>query len=192
MSKKGDDTRQSIRESAQTLFAEKGFKEVTMTDICEATGLSRGGLYRHYESTQQIFLEIMNAGMNLPDDYLYIKMEQGISALSLLEEMLEIYKNEMIDNKNSLSIAIYEFFSNPHNCSDDNTILKHYQRSITIWNSLIQYGIKRGEFNNVNSVAVGDTLLFAYQGVRLFSKLMPIDEEIPERIIQQIRSLLLP
>lgn len=60
MSKKGDRTKQFIKEKAKILFAEKGFKIVTMKDICEATGLSRGGLYRHYNSTHVIFSEIIS------------------------------------------------------------------------------------------------------------------------------------
>ena len=55
MGKKGEDTKKLIREKAVSLFARKGFKNVTMKDICSVTGLSRGGLYRHYNSTQQIF-----------------------------------------------------------------------------------------------------------------------------------------
>ena len=51
MSLKGEKTKQDIREKAYQLFAEKGFKDVTMKDICELTGLSLGGLYRHFEST---------------------------------------------------------------------------------------------------------------------------------------------
>lgn len=35
-----------------------------MKDICEATGLSRGGLYIHYGSTQQIFSDIVNEIMS--------------------------------------------------------------------------------------------------------------------------------
>lgn len=54
MGAKGEKTKQLICESAFCLFAEKGFKDVTMKDICERTKLSRGGLYRHYESTSQI------------------------------------------------------------------------------------------------------------------------------------------
>ncbi len=45
VSLKGEKTKQDIREKAYQLFVEKGFKEVTMKDICELTGLSRGGLY---------------------------------------------------------------------------------------------------------------------------------------------------
>ena len=41
-------------------IAEKGFKDVTMSDICEKSQLSRGGLYRHYSSTSEIFREIIS------------------------------------------------------------------------------------------------------------------------------------
>lgn len=41
VNKRGEATRRRIREKACLLFAEKGFKEVTMKDICEITGLSR-------------------------------------------------------------------------------------------------------------------------------------------------------
>lgn len=44
MSVRGDKTRKDILEKAYGLFAEKGFKDVTMKDICEQTGLSRGGI----------------------------------------------------------------------------------------------------------------------------------------------------
>lgn len=63
MGTKGEKTKRIICENAFQLFAEKGFKDVTMKDICEKTGLSRGGLYRHYENTGQIFLEIIRVLM---------------------------------------------------------------------------------------------------------------------------------
>ena len=37
---KGDKTKEFILEKALSLFAEKGFKNVTMKDICMETGLS--------------------------------------------------------------------------------------------------------------------------------------------------------
>ena len=76
MSSKGEKTKQDIREKAYQLFAEKGFKEVTMKDICERTGLSRGGLYRHYESTEQIFLEIVYAFSEQQKNEVSAKIEQ--------------------------------------------------------------------------------------------------------------------
>ena len=64
MGKKGDKTKAAIRKAALVLFVQKGFKDVTMKDICEAAGLSRGGLYTHYGSTGQVFADIINELMS--------------------------------------------------------------------------------------------------------------------------------
>ena len=60
MGNKAEKTKEHIKKEAYRLFAEKGFKEVTMTDICNKTGLSRGGLYRYYSGTDAIFSEILS------------------------------------------------------------------------------------------------------------------------------------
>ena len=55
---KGDQTRQLICMEAFKLFTEKGYKDVTMKDICEKTGLSRGGLYRIMKVPNKFFLKL--------------------------------------------------------------------------------------------------------------------------------------
>ncbi|MDE5931629.1 MAG: TetR/AcrR family transcriptional regulator, partial [Lachnospiraceae bacterium] len=147
MSLKGEKTKQEIREKAYQLFAKKGFKEVTMKDICELTGLSRGGLYRHYESTEQIFLEIVNAFSDKQKKEVLAKIEQHIPAATILEELLSRYASEMIDHENSFSLAICEFYSNPEISKEDNSVKKQYEISKLTWVELINYGIGTKEFN---------------------------------------------
>ena len=192
MSLKGEKTKQGIREKAYQLFAEKGFKDVTMKDVCELTGLSRGGLYRHYESTGQIFLEIVNAFSNKQKSEVFNKIEQRIPATTILEELLSRYVSEMIDYENSLSLAIYEFYSNPAISKKDNSVKKQYEISKSTWIALINYGIGTKEFNPVNPESVFNVIIFAYQGVRMYSKLMKIDDDIPTQIMNEIKKLLLP
>lgn len=191
MGKKGEDTKKLIRERAAYLFAQKGFKNVTMKDICAATGLSRGGLYRHYDSTRQIFLEIIEALMGAQDNELTEKMNAGLPASQILNEILERYRKEMLDNAASLSVAIYEFFSENYSNGQDNLLLKQYQYSVDMWNEFLSYGIKRGEFKTVDCKEVIDIILFSYQGVRMYSTIIPLDEQIPARIINHIKKILL-
>ena len=191
MGKKGEDTKKLIRERAAYLFAQKGFKNVTMKDICAATGLSRGGLYRHYDSTRQIFLQIIDALMGAQDNELTEKMNAGLPASQILNEILERYRKEMLDNAASLSVAIYEFFSENYSNGQDNLLLKQYQYSVDMWNEFLSYGIKRGEFKTVDCKEVIDIILFSYQGVRMYSTIIPLDEQIPARIINQIKKILL-
>ena len=111
MNKRGQETRKHIKKCACSLFAEKGFKQVTMKDICDAAKLSRGGLYCHYESTRQIFQEIIDDMTSEQDNEIDLRIEQNCSAVTILDEILNKYENEMLDSQSSLSIAIYEYFS---------------------------------------------------------------------------------
>lgn len=191
MSLRGDRTRQDIRDRAYRLFAEKGFKEVTMKDICERTGLSRGGLYRHYESTEQIFLEIVNAFSNQQKNEVFSRMEKHVPAVVILEELLLKYEREMNDSENSFSLAICEYYSDPAISKEDNAVKRQYEISKATWTALINYGIGTKEFKRVNPESVFHILVFAYQGVRMYSRLMKIDRDIPDQIITEIKGLLL-
>lgn len=190
VNKRGIETRQKIKEKAYQLFAEKGFKDVTMKDVCEATGLSRGGLYCHYESTQQIFKELMDDLLSRQENDFDRQMRDNVSAIVILDYILERYRDEMLDSQSSLSVAIYEYFSQKEMAVQNNSLYEQYLASKRAWEKLIQYGITRHEFKEVEIPAVFDLIVFSYQGVRMYSKLMPIDEEIPARIVRQIRNLL--
>ena len=191
MSLRGDRTKQEIRDKAYRLFVEKGFKEVTMKDICERAGLSRGGLYRHYESTEQIFLEIVNAFSDRQKCDVRGKIERHMPAAVILEELLSGYEKEMSDRENSLSLAICEFYSSPEISEDDNSVIRQYEVSKSTWLELINYGIGTKEFNSVDPESVFHLLVFAYQGVRMYSRLMEIDRNVPAQITNEIRTLLL-
>lgn len=182
---------QDIRDRAYRLFAEKGFKEVTMKDICERTGLSRGGLYRHYESTEQIFLEIVDAFSNQQKNEVFSRMEKHAPAVVILEELLSKYEREMNDSENSFSLAICEYYSDPAISKEDNAVKRQYEISKATWTALINYGIGTKEFKRVNPESVFHILVFAYQGVRMYSRLMKIDRDIPDQIITEIKGLLL-
>lgn len=192
MSLRGKKTKQLIREKAYRLFAEKGFKEVTMKDICELTGLSRGGLYRHYESTGQIFLEIVDAFSDRQKSEVSAKIEQHLPAVLILEGLLSRYAREMNDHENSISLAICEFYSDPEISKEENSVKKQYEISKSAWTELINYGIGTKEFNPVNPESVFHLIVFAYQGVRMYSRLMKIDPDIPDQIVAEIKRLLLP
>ncbi|MBS5684752.1 MAG: TetR/AcrR family transcriptional regulator [[Clostridium] innocuum] len=191
MGKKGDETKKHIKEQAKLLFANKGFKEVTMKDICEATSLSRGGLYRHYDSTDQIFAEIISEFLDVQNNIFSESIEKGISASEILNEILNNYQLEMLDAKHSLSMAIYEYFSSKNIAENENILLKRYQLSFDYWDKLVNYGISRGEFKSVDTKGIIDLILFSYQGIRMYSQLMPIQKETPIRMIEQIKKLLL-
>lgn len=189
--KRGDETRALIKKCSCALFAEKGFKQITMKDICERTKLSRGGLYCHYSSTQEVFRDILNDLMIHQEDTISEKIVQNISAATILNDVLETYRQEMLDGQSSLSLAILEYFSLQNPSDTENELWEQYQLSLNAWEKLIRYGIEKGEFYHVDVKAVFHLIIFAYQGVRMYSKLMPIKDDIPAGITEQIKKILI-
>jgi len=168
MSKKGDETKEKILEAAKALFAQKGFKDVSMSDICNETGLSRGGLYRHYSSVSEIFREIIS------DDFSFdIRIENKESALTILTSTLKYIEDEIVHSENSLSLAIYEYANVENNREE---FLAIEDRAKKRWIKLIEYGVKTGEFCKVNPTAVAEMILYYYQGLRMWSRVVDIDE----------------
>jgi len=55
--KKGEQTRQEIIRKAAPVFNQRGFAGASMNDIMQATGLEKGGLYRHFTCKQQLATE---------------------------------------------------------------------------------------------------------------------------------------
>ncbi len=54
---KGDDTRSRILETSINLFNQHGFAGTSLSDIMQATGLQKGGIYRHFDSKDELALE---------------------------------------------------------------------------------------------------------------------------------------
>ena len=48
-------TKQKILNEALTLFSEKGYSAVYVSDIADAVGIKAPSLYKHYKSKQEIF-----------------------------------------------------------------------------------------------------------------------------------------
>lgn len=190
MGRKGVLTKLNIKNQSIKVFVRKGFKNITMKDICEATNLSRGGLYRYYSDTRQIFTEIINDIMNNQSDEFSEGIELSLSAKDILLNVFDRYKSEMLDSQNSISVAIYEFFSSESG-KNENVMAQQYEKSREMWKRLLEYGIERGEFNVTDIDAVFDLIVFSYQGVRMCGTIAPIDESIPNRIIDMLKKIIL-
>lgn len=181
METKGERTRKEILSAAKMLFSERGYKDVSMQDICNVTGLSKGGLYRHFGSKAEILLELVKKEKRVEQD-----IRDGVSAVQVLENLLEIYRNDMIKCKESLAYALFEYASG---CTEPvidskNTVEKE------VWHKLVEYGVSTGEFNDVNPDVVMDTFLYSYRGVMMWGRVLPFADETIGHLIDAVKVML--
>ena len=52
--RKGDETKREILRAAEQLFCQKGYEAASMQEIVRAAGVSKGGIYHHFASKEEI------------------------------------------------------------------------------------------------------------------------------------------
>ena len=55
--RKGEHTRQEIIRKAAPIFNQRGYEGAALSDLMRATGLEKGGIYRHFDSKEQLAAE---------------------------------------------------------------------------------------------------------------------------------------
>lgn len=107
--KKGSKRKLEIQRATKVLIFEKGYSAVTMADICAVLKLSVGGLYYHYHSIEEIFLDIVE---NEVSDIWEI-----FSEVNNIESLLEAFrtyqkfeKDDMMNFETRLNCIIYPYF----------------------------------------------------------------------------------
>lgn len=61
------DPRQEILRTSARLFQQQGYDGTSMNDVAAALKLSKGGLYHHFQSKDEILFELMNHAMDITE-----------------------------------------------------------------------------------------------------------------------------
>ena len=62
------DSRQEILRAAARLFQQQGYDATSMNDVAAALGLSKGGLYHHFQSKDEILFHLMDHAMEITQE----------------------------------------------------------------------------------------------------------------------------
>lgn len=56
--RKGDETKQTILRAAEQLFCQRGYEAASMQEIVQLSGISKGGIYHHFASKEEIMSQL--------------------------------------------------------------------------------------------------------------------------------------
>lgn len=175
MGEKSVQKRQFILETARKVFMEKGFKQVTMKDIVDACEISRGGLYLYFESTKEIFLEVLRMESQETDDTFAIS--ENASSADILALFLKEQKKELLRKKNNLSIAVYEFFFDNKVAKKDNIIRNQFEEAVGVIEKLIVAGVETGEFYCEDPLGAARNIMYVLEGLKVSAHTIGITEK---------------
>ena len=123
------------------MFCRKGFLAVTMQDIIDECGISRGGIYIYFSSVDEVFLEVLKQRNKERFSSISKSIHDGEPFDSVLGNYMLKQKERLVSFENSLFRAYCEYiFSKPkaavHAFRD--VQLNHLRSSVT---SILMLGV---------------------------------------------------
>mgnify|MGYP002858247127 FL=1 len=193
MGEKSEQKRKYILEKARGVFAERGYKDVTMKDIVDACEISRGGLYLYFSGTDELFLSVLSSDHEEDDEEAVDAALSGdASAGDMLALFLKEQKKSILRKKDNLTVATYEFFS-AHKVPDkDNPLKNQFDTAVRIVEKLIENGAENGEFYCENPLGCARNLMYVVEGLKIMSKTTSVTEEVIDRELMYVLEGLVP
>lgn len=170
-----------IVETARKVFMEKGFKTVTMKDIVEACDISRGGLYLYFESTNQIFMEVLKLESEETDDVFSRSISEDATAVDILLLFLKEQKKEILRKKDTLTQAIYEFYFANNLPKKDNVLKKQFDSAVKVIEKLIEVGVDNGEFVCEDCAGMARNIMYVLEGMKISAQTTGISSDAVDR-----------
>lgn len=94
---KSEKTRQFIIEKSALVFNQKGYAGTSISDIMAATGLTKGGVYGHFESKEEIAVEAFRYSMKLIGFQMQKVVDLKSNAIDKLNALVAFHKNYLFN-----------------------------------------------------------------------------------------------
>lgn len=183
MSEKSEQKKKLILETARKVFMEKGYKLVTMKDIVEACEISRGGLYLYFQSTRELFEEVLRSEQEDADDLFAGNIPKEAAPSDILALLLKEQKKEILSRNASLNKAIYEYFFENQEPYKDNMLKKQFDAAVYVIEKLILDGVENGEFYCEDPRGAARHIMYVLEGLKIASQTRGISEAAIDREI---------
>jgi len=169
-----NESKQHIIRKSLALFLQKSYKEVTMKDIVEKTGLSKGAFYHYFDSKEELFKEIANM----------VFLMGTIDYDSFGQKSLFEFYNEYLENISMSFQRIADLFGKPKEVSLSFNIfliifeaisrfpeflaleLDLYNRELKAWEKTVSSARLSGEIKSQSSDRqIAELFLYCNDGV---------------------------
>lgn len=186
MGEKSLQKKKFILETARKVFMEKGYKRVTMKDIVEACDISRGGLYLYFNGTDEIFMEVLKMESEEADDLFAESIKDDATITDILTLFLQEQKKELLQKKNNLVQATYEFYFENDLPKKENILKSQFDSAVLIIQKLIESGVENGEFYCEDCEGTARNIMYVLEGLKISAQTIGVTEKSVDKEIQYL------
>jgi len=159
---KWNETHQTILNTAQQLFAVKGYNGTSMNDIVKESGVSKGAIYNHFESKERLFLSLMEVQTQVGFSQLEATFSDDDTSVDKLKKILAVTFSGSVSCPRELCMMQTEFMVSASRIeSIVPELQKRYRMIRDFMVAIIEDGKRRGEIKEELDSESIVTLVFA-------------------------------
>ena len=103
------DSRQEILRTAARLFQQRGYDATSMNDVAAALKLSKGGLYHHFQSKDEILFEIMNHAMEITQELVMAPVRRIVGPEERLRALIRLHIEVVLSPRDrEITVMLHE------------------------------------------------------------------------------------
>ena len=170
---KGEQTRQDIIRKAAAIFNQRGYEGAALSDLMKATGLEKGGIYRHFQSKQQLAMEAFDYAWKLAVDTRFADTQEIPDNVDRLKQLLRNFQ----DRQSGLVPGGCPLLNTAIDSDDGNPQLREKaRRALDSWleriRAVVEEGQQRGEIRrDIDSSKLATLIVSTLEGSLMVSRL---------------------
>ena len=180
---KGEQTRQKIVEAAAPIFNKRGYAGSSLNDLMQATGLKKGGIYRHFSSKEELAAEAFDYCWSAAWHTRLSHVDEKAKGTEQLKQLIANF----VDRRSPVPGGC-PILNTAVDSDDGNPVLRtHVAKALRLWLTRIRTIVKesqeRGEIRPaVDPEDVATLMVASLEGGLMMSRIQRSDE--PLRRIQ--------
>jgi TetR/AcrR family transcriptional repressor of nem operon len=178
--RKGEQTRREIIRKAAPIFNQKGYDGAALSDLMRATGLEKGGIYRHFGSKQELAGEAFDHAWKMAIDARFEGTEKISNTVDRLKQIVRNFR----DRRAGLVPGGCPLLNTAIDSDNGNPQLRAKARRALGWwldrlISIAEEGRMRGEVRpDVDSAELATLIASTLEGSSMVSRLQRKDEPL--------------
>jgi AcrR family transcriptional regulator len=192
---KAEQTRQYIIEKTAPLFNKKGFDGTSLSDLTEATGLTKGALYGNFRDKEEIGDAAFRYSINKVRSIIRSKVDAAKTCKDQLLAVIEFYADYVFDPPvpGGCPILNTAVEADDHHTSMRKVVTQELLNTVNFIADLFVKGIASGEFRkDINPRELAYSFFCAIEGALMFSRVersrepMDIIVDHCKKVLEQI------
>ncbi len=178
--RKGEHTRQEIIRKAAPIFNQRGYDGAALSDLMRATGLEKGGIYRHFESKQELAGEAFEHAWKIALDARFEGTQEIPNSVDRLKQIVRNFR----DRRAGLVPGGCPLLNTAIDSDDGNPPLRaKARRALRSWldrlQSIAEEGKRRGEVRSeVDSAKLATLMVSTLEGSFMVRRLQRNDDPL--------------